>query len=266
MVDYSKWDRLAADLSDEEDIGSSFTTTTLSQPGQVTIGPHGYSINPHPPHTTSPSPVTAPSSSSAITTAPTTAIKQSKEWQAICLNGGEVRRDSCHYLWSQDRYSVTLSLFVKANLLGPEVQFLVIGEEKKVLKVLKRSDQLVLLVGQLQYPIELTGEADNPYDSVCDWEFKPIPWCNTSLVTDEKFLQITMKKTSPLPNTTIWWRKVFAEEEEEINISNIVGRREVDHKGFAEVYEEAHKLFREKIAKNQPIEVPEEEELSLSNS
>eukprot|EP01039_Chlorochromonas_danica_P002478 gene2478-2715_t len=258
MVDYSKWDRLAADLSDEEDIESSFTTTTLAQPGKVTIGPHGYSINPQQPSSSS-SPATAPSSSSAIISEPTAAMKQSKEWQAICLNGGEVRRDSYRYLWSQDRYSVTLSLFVQANLLGPEVQILLVGEEKNVLKVLKRSDQLVLLDGRLQYPIEPTGEADNPYDSVCDWEFKPIPWSSNSTVADEKLLQITLKKKSPLPNTTIWWRKVFIEEEEEIDINNLVGRREFDHKGFAEVYEEAHRLFREKIAKNQPIEVVEEE-------
>jgi hypothetical protein len=45
MVDYSKWDKLASDVSDEEKRGQP-RVTTLRKPQSVTIGKDGYSFGP----------------------------------------------------------------------------------------------------------------------------------------------------------------------------------------------------------------------------
>lgn len=60
-------------------------------------------------------------------------------------------------------------------------------------------------------------------------------------------MEITIKKKSPFSDATIWWSRVF-ENDPEIDVSTISERRV--NSTFQDNWNEAHKLFKEKIAKN----------------
>lgn len=86
-------------------------------------------------------------------------------------------------------------------------------------------------------------------DSI-DWEILSIKQQNFILNGIDNFtriLEVTLKKKTPFADAIIWWSKVF-ENEPEIDVTKIEERQ--INSTFQQNWNEAHKLFKEKIANN----------------
>ena len=87
-------------------------------------------------------------------------------------------------------------------------------------------------------------------EDAIDWEIISInPQCFTlsGITNFTRVLEITLKKKTPFSDAIIWWSKVF-ENDPDIDISKISERKV--NASFQDNWNEAHKLFKEKIANN----------------
>eukprot|EP01041_Mallomonas_annulata_P011452 gene11452-23951_t len=98
-----------------------------------------------------------------------------------------------------------------------------------------------ILGGKLKYPIE-----ENSADDV-DWEL--MTRTNTSGEVS-KVLSITLRKKSIIPGATLWWSCVF-QGDPEIDVTAIKGRNMANTASW----EEAQKLFKERIAERELIDI-----------
>jgi hypothetical protein len=229
MVDYSKWDSFDGGSSDEE-VDSKPHVTTLPTASKITIGPQGCTLG----------------NEQEIESKLRDKLLKRKDQRVN--NGGEVVRDDCRFYWTQDRYAVTLSIFINDNVRAKDIR---VTLERKQLIIDDIITKSCILSGIMQYDVQLTNEADNPYDSICDWEI--VKEC-----AGNKILQLTLVKKSPIPGTSFWWKNVFVGDPE-IDVTQIVGRSNSDleaSKNFAE----AHHLFQQKIADMQKVDVNFDEE------
>jgi hypothetical protein len=262
MVDYSKWDRLAANLSDDEDDaddGYSFgqqeantdantelgslgarqsrprvTELDSSTGNRVEIGPAGVRIIDHTAHS-------APSSSSVETDSGRC------EMGALAVNATGISQHTIdlftgngycetNYYWSQTKHEAVFRFRVRSSVKG-----------KDVVITLNKAGVLSLSVGS-----ELLLQKSMSYDVVrnedgcgCpfDWELKHYD--------GEKFVEVVFVKKSPIANAAIWWTKVF-NGDHEIDLRSITGRdsRNISN---ANAWDDAHSLFRSRVAEMEPI-------------
>lgn len=233
MVDYSKWDKFDAGSSDEEDSRPMPKVTTLSDHSKITIGPKGYSVS-------------ESKEDEAALRKERSAVQSSERTR----NGSMVAKEGFSFSWCQDRYSASLYLSIAKHLKEKNIT---VSLQDKELKVSVLLDKSVLLQGRLQYEVQLTGEVDNPWDKVCDWEILP-----EKNDMEHNTLRISFTKRTPIPGTVLWWSRVFSDDEP-LDVTQLQDRRQQDltaNKNFLEATE----LFKEK-ARNWPkIEVDDEEE------
>ena len=85
--------------------------------------------------------------------------------------------------------------------------------------------------GVLQYVVDID-------DGTVDWEL-----INHD---SERYISIVLKKKSPLERTVQWWSCVF-QGDQEIDVTAIAERKLITQ-DFKDVWNEAHRMFREKIA------------------
>jgi len=87
-------------------------------------------------------------------------------------------------------------------------------------------------------------------EDAIDWEIlsiKPQNFILNGISNFTRILEITLKKKTPFSDAIIWWSKVF-ENEPEIDVTMIKDRQVKST--FQQNWDEAHKLFKEKIASN----------------
>lgn len=238
MVDYSKWDNID-DSSDEEDFKGS-RVTTLSDAGKVTIGPDGYRFGGEEQQISL-------SKLPAVSEAPA-APGDLVSVNPRTLNGGEVIADGHTYQWSQDRQAVQLTVFVPQQTKSKEIA-IALNERELVIRIAGA----VFLSETMQYAVLEEEELD--------WELLPSPQPIALQPQDsqehgQKMLQMTFQKTSPIPGAVFWWRKVFIGDPE-IDVGAITGRGDAGQQA-ARNYEEAHRLFREKVREQVEVDVGEE--------
>eukprot|EP01031_Cornospumella_fuschlensis_P028982 gene28982-34979_t len=234
MVDYSKWDKFDAGSSDEEDsVGPGPKVTTLSDPSKITIGPKGYSV-----------------SHSPKGEIPTRQEKPMQSYAERTRNGSMVVRKDFSFSWCQDRYSATLYIAIAKILKEKNVS---VTLKDKELKVSASPDNALLLQGLMQYDVQLTGEADNPWDKICDWEILPEKADN-----DHNTLKISFTKRTPIPGTVLWWSRVFVDDDP-VDVTQLQDRRQLDL-AANQNFLEAAEMFKEKAKNWAKIEVDEEED------
>ena len=289
------WDKFAADLSDSDDepAPGQPRVTTLNERGAITIGPSGWNVNssststsstpkqqeeqpssnsgasisitnpnqttnsrpsntldyskwntladqqsdsdsdhitnemmpnrPDPPRNEHASgPVVAPKGMASASLAP------EKKMSTHTLNGGTTDR----YLWSQEKDLVTVSVFVPIRTRGRQIKLQV-----QSLHILVKLQGVVLLEGKLSHEV-LAGEDD------VDWEVKPLDEQRSLVV-------ITLTKKPIGPGVVLWWKSILVGDPE-IDPTHIQDRAKNDYR---QVWQEAHDLFREKVAELVPKEI-----------
>eukprot|EP00466_Bigelowiella_natans_P014388 jgi/Bigna1/85272/estExt_fgenesh1_pg.C_30119 len=228
-LDYSKWDKMVAEMSDEEEEEPRRPNVTyLGKPTSVTIG-GGEQRTP------------GESTVARIGTL----SKQEKDKQgdiksrsiSLSRNGNSFEK----YCWSQDKEEVQLSVWIESGIGSKRVK-VVVSKDKKRLDI--KLDKNIYLSGELAYDVEV----DEDYDGGVEWQLDS--------VESRRRIAITLKKKCPIQGATLWWSRFF-KREEKVDTAKIKDRRK-GSKGMKEAWEEAHKLFRAKVAKQRPTYIDDD--------
>jgi hypothetical protein len=244
MVDYKKWDDMVRDLSDDEDIPKPKPSVTkLDAASRVTIDKSGVTIFTHLDESNR--------SESARHTGSKTAASKSEVPSAWRKNGGLVRE---LYYWSQTAREVALRVLLPKHMntaaKNIKVSYHSDFESNRKLEIFVSSN--ILLSDHLKHEIifEDVDEEDG------------LPWEIETLASD-RYLTIIFQKKS-LPGTTLWWDRVLINDPP-IDVTQIEGRR-ANVAETKDLWEEAHRMFREKIsqqkAQNDRYEVDFEDQES----
>ena len=221
MVDYSKWSKFSAELSDSDDDLPLPKVTRLDDNARVTSGQQGLTVVP--------------------TTAPlkTRSSPSSTQADEYYVSNGK----SGSFEWRQSKHEVFLRVKVDHHTRASDVT---IQREplSRSLSVVCNGELLVQ--GILKYDAVVD-------DDLVDWE----------LINDcsERYISLVLKKKSPIERTVLWWSCVF-EGDSEIDVTAITERKLIAQ-DFKEAWNEAHRMFREKVAGASRVEVhlpqPEDE-------
>lgn len=300
MVDYSKWNNIIDSDDEDDQLKSKFpginpkTTRVINNEkgGKVTIGPEGYkihgmknSIDPKlnesigrnmeedeeyddydPEFEEQQYEQKVLSSQEKVQELPQTAPASKNK----ALNGSRGNYQGCWYQWSQDRYEVHVEIFISSDLFPQKTTIqkknfhLLYDEMDRNLRLqytASSKEVSEILSFPISYAITLTGDRDNPYDDVIDWNFLT----NSSVITTswsdflsnykiesndnseiKAILQLDFKKYSPIPNAFIWWKNVFLGEPE-IDLTKIEGRQHVSTNLEADPLHQSNIKFLEKL-------------------
>jgi len=242
-VDYKKWDKFVADVSDDESDdtgrGNIPQVTKFDKEGGETIeiGKSGYSVLSSQ-HSGLQSTSTTPTN---VTPAVINTKNEKTSSEMETLNGGNCG----DYYWSQDRYEVRVSVpLFDSSIRGKDLTVIVDG---KFLKIIGSGD-LIILEKELQFDIEKTS--DEPSSGI-DWEI-----LSKKTKSDEiakRYLQLVMKKKCPIPGAFFWWKNVFVGDPE-IDVTKIAGRT-VASDSTMDAWKNAHDKFAASVAKREKVEV-----------
>eukprot|EP00465_Bigelowiella_longifila_P015041 CAMPEP_0185267046 /NCGR_PEP_ID=MMETSP1359-20130426/33209_1 /TAXON_ID=552665 /ORGANISM="Bigelowiella longifila, Strain CCMP242" /LENGTH=229 /DNA_ID=CAMNT_0027857217 /DNA_START=56 /DNA_END=745 /DNA_ORIENTATION=+ len=156
---------------------------------------------------------------------------------SLSHNGNSLEK----YCWSQDKEEVQLSIWIETGI-GAKRVGVVVDKDNKRLDI--KVDNKIYLSGELTYDVEV----DEDYDGGIEWQLDS--------VESKRRIAITLKKKCPIQGATLWWSRCF-KREEKLDTSKIKDRRK-GSKGMREAWEEAHKLFRAKVAKQRPTYIDDD--------
>ncbi|CAM9913719.1 unnamed protein product [Choristocarpus tenellus] len=270
-VDYSKWDRLAKELSDSDSdsdsdgseggvMGNKPLVTRFDEPQSVTFGgnptPKGDVIGEGGSESQDKQEVVGKASTLAVQECMDVSTSKTsvKGFADLTRNGGDVgaRGGRTRYLWSQTRYEVMVVLTVPLGTRAGDVDICLepkpdtVAEGIADLLRVGLKEGINLLEGELSFPVKLEEEID--------WEVKDYPV--TSFVApltetstparmdSQRGIVLTLRKHVPMAGVTLWWKSVL-KGDPEIDVSRIHGR-DMKHQS---VWEEAMGMFKENMAK-----------------
>ena len=253
MVDYSKWDKFAADLSDDDEqegiLRQSPRVTALEgEKGRsFVIGPSGTQLLPEPPMKAITT--TSVSSSAAVITASSCSSSSSLSSTAAApfellssRNGGITNRCT----WCQDRSEVILRKELPISTKAGDIR-VTFDPIESVLKVTTQDNNIVM-EGTVRYKFELNDEELCPIQ----WELVTI---TDAAAVEHRVLELALKKLSPIPGAVIWWKNVFVDDPE-IDVTTIPDRQvSQTSKEISGAWDEAHRLFKERVAAREPITI-----------
>ncbi|CAN0140407.1 unnamed protein product, partial [Discosporangium mesarthrocarpum] len=252
-LDYSKWDRLAKEISNSDgdsDDGDGETrnkpvVTRFSEPQSVMFGGEVQSEYRRGVTSTEGTPLAMSSALKEPTPAAqkgpvgTTTISKptASEFSNLTLNGGRVAGEGGSvFVWSQTRGEVMLVVRAPLGTRAPDIAVSLqrkpdtLTEGVADLLSIGIKDGMTLLEGELSFPVKLEDDID--------WEVKDYP------EREELYrgIVVTLRKHCPLPGVTVWWKSI-RKGDPEIDVSRIAGR-DMRHKS---VWEEAMGMFKEKM-------------------
>jgi len=266
MVDYSKWDKLEVSSSGEEEEEGRGARPVVHRldpaaneelrVGNLTVRSKRAGQGEEKPSTSEPSESACEISASA---------KGEDQLRALSRNGARCGS----YLWSQDRTTCTLGVIVprgsRASEVGVELSgFDYLGGTKRAtcLSVVHRPSG-TRVGGDLQCPCRAEDD-----DLLANWEVSddrglkaprdPAPdSCSVFQLKDlagstekERVVLVELRKVSVADNVVVWWKRLFkGEDEPEVDINSIEDRVQGGGQSFAEVWNEAEKMFKEKLRK-----------------
>lgn len=305
MVDYSKWDKMDFGDDDSDDEKKPKLTKLSGEKGErVTIGPGGYKVeeeeefgteedeeyneeeevvrrhNFRPPQ---PQAQDTGYRSNRTTTAtvqtPAPISSKVKSLDVNIENGAVAEYRGVLYCWSQTRYEVTLTLFPSwltapgGGILTKKDVILRYVPDTKEMTIAQRSNSANIFTAQFQYPVQTTGEIDNPWDDVFDWDILPTmqqPARSTQVsigsssahspaLSVAPAVQVVLPKISPIAQATFWWKTVFLGESTQVDVTKIAGRRIASTSegapssgaNMVDVFQSAHETFLERLRSGQ---------------
>ena len=298
MVDYSKWDKFCKDIDSESDDGNlEPSVSKLSgDGGKVTIGPKGYQI-----HEGSDAVHKEQEERDDEDDFDKDDYQEAMKRQKLMEEEDKTRQSdtsSTHkastvptklqtpdvfhrkyrnieYLWSQDRYEVTVILFlpiISESALAKKDLLLSYANLTKTIRLTRRSPLegsgssanspiSLLFEGILQYEIEVTGDPSNPFDDILEWNIRHNLHPLTQI--QEISVEIVLKKKSPFVGVTIWWSHVFAGETEKVDVSKLKGRDTRRIQEVEDSFQSAQRQFLEKMEKDRTEKVDRRVEIDL---
>ena len=229
MVDYSKWANFGDDEIEDDVPQHPRVTTFEGEKGRsFIIGPAGASL------------VKVPTVSASISPP-----GDPLEFLLDHLNGAVTQ----HFTWSQDRQEVCIRKVVPSSLKASHLR-ISYDACSNSLSVKNNETGLDLISGILRYKIAIDDEDD----------LSPVPWelvtrtnGSSGVKKDIRILELVLKKVSPIPGSIIWWKNVFVNDPE-IDVTSIPGREKVSQE-VAGAWDEAHKLFKERISSREKVTV-----------
>ena len=227
MVDYSKWANFGDDEVEDEVHQHPRVTTFEGEKGRsFIIGPAGASL------------VKVPTVSASIPPP-----EEPLEFLLDHQNGAVTQ----HFTWSQDRQEVCIRKIVPSSLKASHLR-ISYDPCSNSLSVKDNQTGSDLFNGILRYKFAIDDE-----DDLC-----PVPWelvtrtnGSSAVKKDIRILELVLKKVSPIPGSIIWWKNVFVSDPE-IDVTSIPGREKVSQE-VADAWDEAHKLFKERISTREKV-------------
>lgn len=243
-MNYSKWDKYAAELSDSDDEGQKPIVKTVGAKEAVKLGPSGYEIG-----STSQKAVVEQSQGKGRT---------NLDEKQLIVNGSK----GDNYYWRQDRQEVILTVVLPSGIRGKDVA-LNFNAATKVLSITAQGADI--LARPLRYGIDTnnmvsaSGDKNKLVVDPEDWEVKTVPFDSSdpdATLEETRILELSLRKVSPLPGAIFWWRNCF-EGEEEIDVTKIAGRPGVSEQEQLreDPFAIAHKMFLEKMKNKEKLEV-----------
>ena len=237
MVDYSKWDNFGDEEDEEETPRGPVVTTFEGEKGRsFVIGPQGAKL--------------VKTQDEAASKSKKVSEKISGNFQLDCRNGAVTE----HFTWSQDRHEVTLRRVVSSILKASQIKMAYDACGNSLTASNTQTGE-EFFSGILRYKFEINDE-----DDLCpvQWELVTMPDISSEKSGGCKVLEILFKKVSPIPGSVIWWKNVFVNDPE-IDVTAIPGRTQVSQE-VAGAWDEAHKLFKERISTREKITVDLDED------
>eukprot|EP01036_Dinobryon_divergens_P023798 gene23798-32186_t len=232
MVDYKKWDRFVADLSendsDDDEKYSAPIVRSFDKGESIEISKSGYKVKEE-----SKEPILELSEPFAANT------DSLLKYDELVLNGGICDQ----FLWNQDRHQVSLSIPIEESVRGKDLK---VSIENSSLRITGPSETHVILDRRLQFAIEIDVDADT-----VDWE---IISCPSAIKQKQKYIRVVLKKKSPIPGAIFWWKNVF-EGDPEIDVTKIGGRNVQKSSEVASAWKVAHEKFSESVLNREKIDV-----------
>jgi len=253
MVDYSKWDRMAADLSDsdEEDTRQP-TVTRLDSPTSVSFGGGKAEVVMQ-----SHSETQGGATSLATDKARNAALIGTHMSHLVKMtrNGGE----SAKFLWGQTAKECQIYIYIPIGCLSKQITVRIQGPQLTVQQQSNTKNTL-LFEGKFAYGIECTrDEAGGAIEEDIDWEIINGP---VAAPAKQRILKMTVLKKEICAGARVvhWWPKVF-EGQDPIDVRKIPDRKNAESiksaskKSFNETWAEAHKMFKEKVKQIRPVAI-----------
>lgn len=220
-MNYSKWDKFVAEQSDSDDEQAAPSVHTVGDGQAVRLGPQGYEISDQPKAAGKSAPI------SARVQELVPDVDRSK-WM---INGS--RGDN--YYWRQDRQEVVLTVLLGSQVKGRDIR-ITYEPSSKLFTIQDAASNGIILSGHLKHGIDTENMtvADPAQKSVlafdpADWEVKELitgtigSQVPSSSTQQTRFIELTMRKVSPLPGAIFWWSACFTHETE-IDVTKIAGR------------------------------------------
>lgn len=246
-MDYSKWDRLARDIEDDEEYDEEENpeplVTRFDEAGgkSITIGPGGASI------------AAAASSTASQTLKATPTPAAGADSSVHTKNGGR----TADYAWSQSRDEVVVQMpLAQQRARDLRVSF---DSKTKLLRIThaQPSGDTELLSRALHHDIH-PAETDDGALATVDWEVRSRPRSPAD-GSEERILELTLRKKPPFPGVTVWWKAVCVGDPE-IDVSKIAGRDAAKVQDTNSLWREAHAQFLDKVRTDERVVVDLEEE------
>jgi len=237
-LNYSKWDKFVANLSDDEDQESSSSkpkVTRFNKPTSVTISKDGY-------REAKSSIPTSSSKSNTIGKIPKVNLMEIEETcpsiKSLSRNGSAF---STH-CWSQSSEEAVVNVWVPTGTRAKKVHVSLSKGSNPLIKV--AVDGKDVLTGTLAYNIV----RDEDFDAGIDWQIKDYD-------SKRRRVILTFVKDCPIKGARIWW-KMFLKGQKPISTETIEDRKPAS-KGNKKLWEEAHRMFRDKVSKMTPTYLDE---------
>jgi hypothetical protein len=274
MTDYGKWDKFAAEQTDSDEERQAPKVQTVGDGQAVRIGPKGYEIGKEDTHCTNNEAETHHARVEEIVT--------ETDRQKWVTNGA--RGDN--YYWRQDRQEVVLVVMLDSQVKGKDIH-ITYDASSKALQIQDGSSGAVILSGTMKHGIDTESmtQANPQRKSVlqfdpADWEVKTLSTqsggTQTALSSSQhtRFIELTMRKVSPLPGAVFWWNACFTNETE-IDVTKIAGRsnrssgsaggatgadtdaerRAYEARLAQDPYVQAQKMFAERMRNSEKVEL-----------
>jgi len=241
MVDYSKWDKLCDELSDESD-NEDVHVTRFDEPQSITIGGNNPSF--------------LPSNSSNLNEEiiqEDNKIKENKQSKIIELDPDDVMeritenggQDEWYY-WSQTSQEVVIKFKVREDCRGRDIA---ISLKDKSIQISNPTIDYKF-EGVLEGDVDL-GDGELSGEDL-DWEME-----DEMSLSYPRLLSLTLPKKHPDPSIIHWWARCM-EGGVETDLELVEGRR--GSSKFSENWEEANRLFQLEMEKRKKNNKEEEEE------
>lgn len=235
VLDYSKWDHIGDSESDED-----MPQVHVSKLTEKTTFANGLTATPATKGSTQAQPSVVSSAAVSSKAAQGTAV------DAYTRNGGQTNS----YLWCQDERTCTVRLPVPKGTRAKFVRVKAQNQSLHVGVITPPNKQAVqCLEGKLAFPID---ESDEALEDHWRLEDATLPLGQAS--KDHRCLVITLTKKTPVAGVVMWWNRVM-QDDAPLDTTKFADRQN-SGKSITSAWSEAHKLFKEKVAKIEKVDIP----------